>query len=85
MMEQEWTIGGRNCLLIWMLGSDERNDVAGMAEMIAAACDVPFVLAACFVDDWERDLTPWADPFLDLMTIPPCAVDSMTENSTIRE
>ncbi len=53
------------CLLIWMLGSDERNDVAGMAEMIAAACDVPFVLAACFVDDWERDLTPWADPFLD--------------------
>jgi hypothetical protein len=75
MMEKEWTIGGRNCLLIgqdnpkclliWMLGSDERNDVAGMAAMIAAACDVPFVLAAFFIDDWERDLTPWPDPFLD--------------------
>ena len=53
------------CLLIWMLGNDERNDVAGMAEMIAAACDVPFTLAAFFVDDWECDLTPWPDPFLD--------------------
>ncbi|MBO7091331.1 MAG: hypothetical protein J6W23_06065, partial [Victivallales bacterium] len=75
MMEQEWTIGGRSCLLfgqedpkcllIWMLGSDERNDVAGMAAMIADACDIPFVMAAYCVDDWERDLTPWPDPFLD--------------------
>ena len=74
MMEQEWTIGGRSCLLfgqedpkcllIWMLGSDERNDVAGMAAMIADACDIPFVMAAYCVDDWERDLTPWPDPFL---------------------
>ena len=74
MMEQEWTIGGRSCLLfgqedpkclmIWMLGSDERNDVVGMAAMIADACDIPFVLAAYCVDDWERDLTPWPDPFL---------------------
>ena len=74
MMDQEWTIGGKSCLLveqdnpkcllIWMLGNDERNDVSGMVEMIAAACDVPFVLTAFFVDDWERDLTPWPDPFL---------------------
>ena len=74
MMEQEATIGGRNCLLyglenpkcllIWMLGSDERNDVAGMAAMIAAECDVPFVMAACFINDWESELTPWADPAL---------------------
>ena len=74
MMEQEAIIGGRSCLLyglenpkcllIWMLGNDERNDVAGMAAMIAAECDVPFVMAAFFVDDWERDLTPWPDPFL---------------------
>ena len=74
MMEQEVIIGGRNCLLygqedpkcllIWMLGSDERNDVAGMAAMIANACNIPFVLAAYCVDDWERDLTPWPDPFL---------------------
>ncbi len=70
----ERIIGGRSCLLygqedpkcllIWMLGSDERNDVAGMAAMIAAECDVPFVMAACCIDDWEGELTPWADPAL---------------------
>ena len=74
MTNCERVIGGRNCLLygqkdpkcllIWMLGNDERNDVAGMAAMIAADCDVPFVMAACFIDDWEGELAPWADPAL---------------------
>lgn len=64
-------IDGRECyiynavnpryFLIQTLGNHERGIFDRTAELIAQACDVPFVQAAFQVFDWDLDLTPWHD------------------------
>ncbi len=72
-MKQTIAIGGRECLLyqegeqpkallIQTLGTQERNSIDGEVELIRAAVDFPFVMAAFAIDDWEAELTPWHDP-----------------------
>jgi len=68
-------IAGRECfvyaaeapryLLIQTLGRHERAVIDGMADLMAGATDVPFVLAAFQVFDWDLDLTPWNDPAIN--------------------
>jgi len=65
------TIDGRECfisgsaqpqyILIQTLGNHERGIFDRTVELIADSCDVPFVLAAFQVFDWNLDLTPWHD------------------------
>ena len=64
-------IDGRECfisdsvhpqyILVQTLGNHERGIFDRTVELIADACDVPFVLAAFQVFDWDLDLTPWHD------------------------
>jgi len=64
-------INGRECfiynsdepryILIQTLGNHERGIFDTTAELIASTTDVPFVLAAFQVFDWDLDLTPWHD------------------------
>ena len=48
-------------ILVQTLGNHERGIFDRTAERIADTCDVPFVLAAFQVFDWDLDLTPWHD------------------------
>ena len=65
------TIDGRECfisgsaqpqyILIQTLGNHERGIFDRTVELIADSCDVPFVMAAFQIFDWDLDLTPWHD------------------------
>ncbi len=72
-MKTTENIGGRDCLLyqdnsqpsvllIQTLGEQERSSIDGEVEMIRNKIDVPFVMAAFAIGDWEVELTPWHDP-----------------------
>ncbi len=72
-MKQTIDLGGRQCLLykegekpqvllIQTLGAQERGSIDSEVEMIRTAIDVPFVMAAFAIGDWEVELTPWYDP-----------------------
>jgi len=64
-------IDGRECfvsdsvqpqyILIQTLGRHERGFFDRTADLIAGESDVPFVLVAFQVIDWDLDLTPWHD------------------------
>ncbi len=73
MEKQIIEIGGRKVLLyktdnepqvvlIQTLGKQERGSIDGEVEMIRKAAEVPFVMAAFAIADWEVELTPWHDP-----------------------
>lgn len=71
MEKQTTIIGARDCriyaaehpvaLLVQPMGRHELGTIDSEAEAIAAS-GVPFVMAAFAIDDWDRELTPWADP-----------------------
>ena len=71
MNHKSMTIDGRECfvsgsdhpryILVQTLGNHERSLFDRTAELIAGATDIPFVLAAFQVFDWDLDLTPWHD------------------------
>jgi len=64
-------IDGRECfiadavqpryILVQTLGRHERAIFDSTAALISESCDVPFILAAFQVFDWDLDLTPWHD------------------------
>ena len=66
-------ISGRECLLyecgehphvllIQPLGEHERSTIDNEIALIQKAVQVPFVMAALAINDWEEELTPWHDP-----------------------
>ena len=66
-------ISGRECLLyecgehphvllIQPLGEHERSTIDNEIALIQKAVQVPFVMAALAISDWEEELTPWHDP-----------------------
>ena len=72
-MKQSITISGRECLLyecgehpqvllIQPLGEHERSTIDNEIALIQKAVQVPFVMAALAINDWEEELTPWHDP-----------------------
>ena len=71
MSHKTTIIGGRECfvsdsvqpqyILIQTLGRHERGFFDRTADLIAGESDVPFVLVAFQVIDWDLDLTPWHD------------------------
>ncbi len=75
MNHETTTIAGRECfihadanpkyLLIQTLGNHERGIFDRTVELISASVDVPFVMAAFQVFDWDLDLTPWHDPAIN--------------------
>lgn len=71
--QETLTIAGRKCqlfsvgvtpeaILIQPTGRIETPDLEGEVRQIAAIKDIPFVLAAFEIRDWDRELTPWPDP-----------------------
>ena len=48
-------------ILVQTLGRHERAIFDSTAALISEACEVPFILAAFQVFDWDLDLTPWHD------------------------
>ena len=71
MSHKTTIIDGRECfvsdsvqpqyILIQTLGRHERGFFDRTADLIAGESDVPFVLVAFQVIDWDLDLTPWHD------------------------
>lgn len=70
-------ISGRECLLyecgehphvllIQPLGEHERSTIDNEIALIQKAVQVPFVMAALAINDWEEELTPWHDPNISL-------------------
>ncbi|MCR4787567.1 MAG: esterase [Lachnospiraceae bacterium] len=46
-------------ILVQMSGAHERESVEKEVSLIKERTDRDFMLLACFVDDWNRDLSPW--------------------------
>ncbi len=68
-------ISGRECLLyecgehpqvllIQPLGEHEQSTIDNEIALIRETVQVPFVMAALAINDWEAKLTPWHDPKL---------------------
>ena len=51
--------------VFFLLQPVDDHDLEGMdreAELVEKSSGAPFLLAACKVEDWNKDLTPWAAP-----------------------
>ena len=46
-------------VIIQMSGAHEKNLIEKEVSLIKELTDRDFLLLACFVDDWNRDLSPW--------------------------
>lgn len=53
--------GAPKALLIQTLGRHERKTIEREVELICQMTDVPFMMAAFDIADWDRELTPWPD------------------------
>ena len=49
-------------LLIQPVGEHERSTIDNEIALIRETVQVPFVMAALAINDWEVELTPWHDP-----------------------
>ncbi len=75
MMHETITIAGRECfihteanpkyILIQTLGNHERGIFDRTAQLISESVDVPFVMVAFQIFDWDLELTPWHDPAIN--------------------
>ncbi len=74
-MKEAKKIGGRECmiyqegeqpavLLIQPIGAHEQESINNEMALIAERVDVPLVMAAFSITNWELELSPWHDPAL---------------------
>lgn len=74
-MKEAKKIGGRECmiyqegkqpavLLIQPIGAHEQESINNEMALIAERVDVPLVMAAFSITNWELELSPWYDPAL---------------------
>lgn len=74
-MKEAKRIGGRECmiyqegeqpavLLIQPIGAHEQESINNEMALIAERVDVPLVMAAFSITNWELELSPWHDPAL---------------------